>query len=193
MSAKFLSAFALSVLVCTMPLQSRSQTIKCGAISYLASSNGFKNILLGNNFNSRLSKQITYLDNNPVPDADSCVTYACSDSDVLTIDSSLKLNVIGIRTYKNKIVNIYLFFAEKDAYKVLSNFLQNYGQYTRKPVEYADIYNWNTQSVSLSLSYNANIDMGVAIFTFKPLAATVQADRRKRDITLASLQASNLN
>lgn len=182
----------LAVLLLALPLKGISQITKCGSLQYLTATKGFKHIVLGEDINSLLLSSLTYLDNNQRPDADSCFSYACTDTAVLNIDSNLKLDMVGIRTYKSKVVNIYLFFSEKDAYKVLDNFLRNYGQFTGKPVEYADIYDWNTQSVKLSLTYNAEIDKGVAVFTFKPLVANIQSDiKKKRDAV--TLQASNIS
>jgi len=181
----------VAILLLVLPLKSISQTIVCGSLKYLVEAKGFKHIVLGEDINDLQLKPLRYLDNNQRPDADSCFSYACSDSEILTIDSTLKLDMVGIRTYKNRIVNIYLFFPEKDAYKVLSNFLKNYGQFTEKPVEYANVYDWNTQSVKLSLSYDTNVDEGVAVFTFTPLLASIQdTNRRKRDAV--TLQAYNI-
>jgi hypothetical protein len=193
MSTKSLSALVLVlvVLLLALPLKGTSQTIECGSLKYLVAAKGFKDILLGEDINNLLSKPLPYLDNNQRPDADSCFSYACNNSELLTIDSTLKLDMVGIRTYKNKIVNIYLFFPEKDAYKVLSNFLKNYGQFTEKPVEYANVYDWNTQSVKLSLSYNSDVDEGVAIFTFTPLLNSIRnSNRQKREAV--TLQAYNI-
>ncbi|MGN6180508.1 MAG: hypothetical protein ACTHNW_15075 [Mucilaginibacter sp.] len=191
MSTKSLPALLLAVLLLALPLKGISQTIECGSLRYLVAAKGFKQIVLGEDINNLQVRPLKYLDNNQRPDADSCFSYACSDAETLTIDSGLKLDMVGIRTYKNKIVNIYLFFAEKDAYKVLSNFLKNYGQFTGKPLEYGNVYDWNTQSVKLSLSYNSNVDEGVAVFTFKPLAASIQDTNRKKHDAV-TLQAYNI-
>jgi len=191
MSTRSLPGLVLAVLLLVLPLKGISQTIQCGSLRYLVESRGFKHIVLGADINSLQLEPLKFLDNNQRPDADSCFSYACNDSEILTIDSNLKLDMIGIRTYKNKIVNIYLFFPEKDAYKVLSNFLKNYGQFTEKPVEYANVYDWNTQSVKLSLSYNSDVDEGVAVFTFTPLLASIQDSNRKKHDAV-TLQAYNI-
>lgn len=185
-------AFSAAALL-LLPLRSLSQVINCGSIKYLYSTNGFKNIVLGADMNL-LQGKLTYLDDDTRPDADSCMRYEYSNEDLLSIDSTLKLDMIGIRTYKNKIVNIYLFFNQKDAYKVLSNFLRNYGQYTDKPIEYADIYYWKTKNVDLSLTYTPDVDKGVAVFTYKPLIQNIMVDDQLRRIRteMATLQANNV-
>lgn len=172
-------------------LSASAQIIKSGSLNYLVSANGYKDIILGQDA-SRLTNEAGYMDNDSRPDADSCYTYALKSDNLLSIDSNLKLDMVGVRTYKNKVVNIYLFFAETDAYKVLSNFLQQYGQFTDKPVKNADVYNWNTPTVTLSLSYNADIDKGVAIFTFKPLQGNISVTNKQKLATV-NLQASNRN
>lgn len=191
MSAKKLLLVFWAVVLLLSPLHGLSQIIRCGSINYLYNTKGFKNFILGEDVHL-LTDRLSFLDNDTRPDADSCMRYACTDNDILKIDSTLKLDMVGIRTYKNKIVNIYLFFDQKDAYKVLGNFLRTYGQYTEKPVEYADIYYWNTPNVSLSLTYTPDVDKGVAVFTFKPLLASVLNDDKRRQLPPANLQASNV-
>jgi response regulator of citrate/malate metabolism len=193
MSAKNLLSPLLATLLVLSCFHGYSQTIQLGSIRNLYNSNGFKNLVLGSDIGP-LANNLNYLDDNSRTDADSCIMYSCANDDMLDIDSTLKLDMVGIRTYKNKIVNIYLFFNQKDAYKVLQNFLQNYGQYTQKPIEYADVYCWNTDKVSLSLSYSADVDKGVAVFTFNPMLQNIQSDDKRRSIRLAAanLQASNM-
>jgi hypothetical protein len=105
------------------------------------------------------------------------------------MDTDMQLDLVGLRAYKNKVVNIYLFFDVKDAYKILADFLRDYGQYTGKPEEYANAYNWKAGDVTLSLKYDPNIDKGVAIFTHDPLTQEI-ADRRKKKEQIELLTSS---
>jgi hypothetical protein len=162
------------------PLSSFGQTIQTGSIHYLQVANGFKGITLGSDVGT-MPANLSYLDGDSKVDADSCIKYAYGDQTILKMDTSLKLDLVGLRTYKNKVVNIYLFFDVKDAYKVLANFLRLYGQYTDKPDEYANLYNWSAGDVALSLKYNADVDKGVAIFSYKPLVKEIAERRVKRE------------
>jgi hypothetical protein len=121
--------------------------------------------------------KLTYLDNDSKPDADSCIRYQYKDSSLLALGDSLSLNAIGLRAYKNKIVNIYLFFRMPDAYKILNNFLNAYGPFTGRPNAYADIYNWDTSVLNLSLRYQVKTEMGVAIFSSKNIENQIAANR----------------
>jgi hypothetical protein len=111
---------------------------------------------------------------------------------MLKMGDSLDLEMVGIRTYKGNIVNIYLFFKRPESYKILSDFLTAYGNYTDKPDEYKDIYNWNSSAVSLSLMYEAKVDLGVAVFTCNRLSATVAANDKLRSSKIESLALSAL-
>jgi hypothetical protein len=159
----------LIVLVCFLPSLAFSQSDKTGSIEYLKRCNGINGLTLGQDISQIPSYKLSFLDNDNKPDADSCISYQYKDSCLLTLGDSLSLDAIGLRTYKNKIVNIYLFFKMTDAYKVLSNFLNAYGPFTDRPNAYADIYNWDTSVLNLSLRYQVKTDLGVAIFSDKNL------------------------
>jgi len=91
---------------------------------------------------------------------------------------------IGLRTYKNKIVNAYLFFYQSDGYKPLNVFLTRYGQFTDRVNDYADVYNRKTDKLTLSLKYQINVDMG-AIFTNTTLASAIN-ERNKSKIIITN-------
>jgi len=99
---------------------------------------------------------------------------------LLKLAGDLKLDLIGIRTYKNKIVNIYLFFKLSDGYKILRVLLTNYGLFTDRPYDYADIYNWDSSTINLSLRYNVKVDLGVAIFTCNRLENEIELMKAKQ-------------
>jgi len=156
------------IIILCLPVSSFCQ-LKQGSVEYLKYCNGINGLTLGADISTILGNKLTFLDGNNKFDADSCLNYAYKDSTTLKMKNDLSLDMIGIRAYKNKIVNIYLFFKKSDAYKLLYDFLIYYGNFTDKPYEYKDIYNWNSSLVSLSLLYEARVDLGVAIFTSNPL------------------------
>jgi hypothetical protein len=163
-----------------LPVFVFSQSKKAGSIEYLKYNNGFDNIILGSDINQIPGYKLTYLDNDKKLDADSCLKYAYKDTSLLKLGNDLYLDLIGLRTYKNKIVNIYLFFKKKDGYKVLRNFLSDYGLFTDKPSDYVDIYDWRSSTVNLSLRYEIKADLGVAIFTSNHLEKEIEAMKVKR-------------
>jgi len=168
------------LIILCLPVSSFCQ-VKHGSVEYLKNCNGIQGITLGADISTIPGDKLTFLDDDSKFDADSCLNYAYKDSTVLKMENGLLLDVIGIRAYKNKIVNIYLFFKKSDSYKILYDFLVYYGNFTNKPYEYKDIYNWNSSLVSLALLYEARVNMGVAIFTSNPL---------KREILLAKVEAA---
>ena len=130
--------------------------------------------VLGADINNIKYEKLSYSDSNGNRfDADSCLKFAITDTTLLKIDDDLSLDMVGVRTYKDKIVNIYLFFSKADEYKILSNFLSSYGTFTSKPFEYKNIYNWDSRLVSLSLMGQQNIEDGVAVFTCNPLITSI--------------------
>lgn len=154
-----------------------AQSTKIGSVEYLAFNNGFKGIRLGADLGTIKCSKLSYLDNDDKFDADSCLKFAISDSSFLKVNNDLTLDMIGVRTYKNRIVNIYLFFQKSDSYKILSNFLATYGIFTSKPFEYKNIYDWDCSDVSLSLMYQADVDDGVAIFSCNPLIENIAKEK----------------
>lgn len=185
----------LFLMLFFMPFFSFSQAKKTGTIEYLKYCNGVNGITLGANISSVNYSKWNYLDGDNKLDADSCLKFACTDSAVLKISNNLNLDMIGIRTYKDKIVNIYLFFRKADAYKILSNFLNAYGVFTYKPYEYKNIYNWDSRSISLSLMYQADVDDGVAVFTCNPLMQDIAeakevAEMKKKAMEIKALKES---
>ncbi|SEM61328.1 hypothetical protein SAMN05192574_101175 [Mucilaginibacter gossypiicola] len=167
----------LIVVACLLPSLVYSQFKTPGSVEYLKFCNGINGLTLGEDVAQIPSHKLSYLDNDDRPDADSCVRYQYKDSSLLVLGDSLSLDAIGFRTYKNKIVNIYLFFKMGDAYKILSDFLKAYGPFTGRPNNYADIYNWDTSALNLSLRYQVKTEMGVAIFSSKHLENEIAANK----------------
>jgi hypothetical protein len=157
----------LIIIACLLPSLVFSQSKTPGSVEYLKFCNGINGLTLGEDISQIPSYKLTFLDNDDKPDADSCIRYQYKDSSSLALGDSLSLDAIGFRAYKNKIVSIYLFFKIDDAYKMLSDFLKVYGPFTGRPNNYADIYNWDTSLLNLSLRYQVKTEMGVAIFSSK--------------------------
>lgn len=155
---------ALAIVLFFVPVLAFSQPAK-GTVDYLSYSNGFRGIQLGQEMKDIKGYRMNFLDNISKVDADSCLKYECIPTDSVKTADSLETDLIGIRVFRNKVVNIYVFFKRKDGFNVLSNFLASYGTFTSKPDNYADVYNWDTQSISLSLKYELKVDLGVAIFS----------------------------
>jgi hypothetical protein len=167
----------LIIIGCLLPTLVFSQSKTPGSVEYLKFCNGINGLTLGEDISQIPSYKLTFLDNDDKPDADSCTHYQYKDSSSLALGDSLSLDAIGFRTYKNKIVNIYLFFKMGDAYKILSDFLKAYGPFTERPNNYADIYNWDTSALNLSLRYQVKTEMGVAIFSSKHLENEIAANK----------------
>jgi len=161
-----------------LPNSLYAQKNKTGTIDYLKLSKGFKDIKLGADIRTLNIPKLGYLDDNSGFDADSCITFAIADSNFLKLRNVCDLDMIGIRTYKNRIVNIYLFFKKEDGDYILKEFLTNYGSVFSKPSERINVYNWNANIVNLSLMYQANVDLGVAVFTYNPLLQFMAAEKR---------------
>jgi len=184
---------ALFIIICCRWFMVHAQDLKTGSISYLTLNNGLSNnVVLGADIKELQAANLSYLDGDSHIDADSCLKYAYNDPNVLALGDSLNLDMVGIRTYKDKIVNIYLFFKMTDAYKVLKQFISMYGQFTDRPDNYSDIYNWNSSLLSLSLRYQYKADLGVAIFTCKRLQNEIEADKQ-RAISRGYSQALSFN
>ena len=177
---RFFLVFLLILPMTCMFFVSVAQNIKYGSIGYLKSCNGFHGISLGTNIVASGNLRLAYMDGDSKPDPDSCMRYEIRDTSFQKVDSGFYLNLVGVRTYKNKILNIYLFFNRDDGYKLLSYFLSSYGMFTGKPNDYADVYNWNTSTVDLSLLYEVKTDLGVAIFTSKAVEDEMKTDKEKR-------------
>ena len=174
----------LIVISIMLPVLAFSQSKKPGSIEYLKFSNGFNNIVLGDNIKQIPDYKLTYLDNDKKFDSDSCLKFAYRDTSLLKLSNDLYLDLVGLRTYKNKVVNIYLFFRKKDGYKVLRAFLSSYGLFTSKPNDYVDIYNWNSSTINLTLKYELDAELGVAVFSCNSLEKEIEAMKIKRMINL---------
>jgi hypothetical protein len=184
---------ALFIIVGSPWFMAHAQVLKPGTLKYLMTSNGFNDrIALAEDIRTLPIGKLTYLDGDSRIDADSCIKYAYNEPYAFTLGDSIDLDMVAVRAYKDKIVNIYLFFKLSDAYKVLKKFISLYGQFTDRPDSYSDIYNWNSSLVSLSLRYQCKADLGVAIFTCKKLETEIEADKQKA-ISLYYKQALSLN
>jgi hypothetical protein len=179
-SISYKSKRAALILLIVIPFFASSQPKKTGSIEYLKYSNGFGDIALGADLNQLPGYKLAFLDNDNKFDADSCLKFEYRDANLLRLPGDLKLDLIGLRTYKNKVVNIYLFFKLSDGYKILRVLLNNYGLFTNKPNDYADIYNWDSSTTSLSLRYNVKIDLGVAVFTCNRLENEIESMKTKQ-------------
>jgi len=185
---------ALFIILLCSPFFAGAQSFKPGSVQYLTATNGINNqLVLGANIDNLQATNLSYLDNDSSIDADSCLKYAYTDPHALAaFGDSLNLDMVGVRAYKNKIVNIYLFFKIDDAYKVLNHFISMYGQFTDRPDNYSDIYNWDSSSSSLSLRYQYKAGLGVAIFTCKELQSEIEASKQSA-ISRVYNQALSLN
>lgn len=154
---------------------SQEKVIKRGSLEYLKFVNGYNGIVLGSNVKQLTNNKLSFLDGDDKFDADSCLKLAYNDTTILRVSKDLHLDMIGLRTYKNRIVNIYIFFKRSDGYMVFRDFLSTFGLFTGKPNDYADIYNWTSTTVNLSLRYEEKNDLGVAVFTCNPLIREMSA------------------
>ncbi|QEC76132.1 hypothetical protein [Mucilaginibacter ginsenosidivorax] len=184
---------ALFIIISCQWFMANAQSLNTGSITYLTLNNGPGNsVTLGSDIKDLHTANLSYLDGDSRVDADSCLKYAYNDPNVLTLGDSLNLDMVGIRAYKDKVVNIYLFFKITDAYKVLQKFISMYGQFTDRPDNYSDIYNWNSSLLTLSLRYQYKADLGVAIFTSKTVQNEIVADKQKA-VSRDYSQALSLN
>ena len=167
----FYAVKALFIFFMLLPFLAFSQEkeVKPGSLAYLKYINGYNGIILGSDVKQLTKNKLEFLDGDDKFDADSCLKLAYNDTTVLKVGNDLYLDMIGLRTYKNRIVNIYVFFKRSDGYKVFRDFLSTFGLFTSKPNDYADIYNWTTTTVNLSLRYEDKTDLGVAVFTSNPM------------------------
>ena len=175
----FKASGKLVVILLCFPALTIAQQKRPGSIEYLKFCNGFNRITLGSDINLLPQDKLSFMDGDDKLDADSCLKFEYRDYDLFKMPEGLKLDLIGLRTYKNKIVNIYLFFKRPEGYKALSVFLNAYGPFSERPDDYADVYNWNCGLLNLSLKYDLNVDLGVAILTSGPLANEINMMNEK--------------
>lgn len=169
-----------------LPGMAWPQSVETGSAEYLLAANGFKNLKLGEimklipKSKSRHKKykyRLAYMDGDDTLDADSCYRYIYEDDDILELSDGVTLDRVGLRTYKNQIVEIYLFFRHDDGYKVLKDFVNNYGTCNIRPTDFT--YLWDIGDVSLSLHYRQGVDLGVAIFSSKRLEKRLQQNSER--------------
>jgi hypothetical protein len=171
---KIYFCFKIVTIILAIPLFSYSQDINLGSINNLKASNGFGNIYLGENISLIPKYKLAFMDNDSIPDIDGCIKYEYRDLDKINNDNNLDLDLVGIRVYKNKIINIYLFFRKEDGYKIFQSFESNYGGYSQRLGDFT--YNWDADNVKLCLEYDKE-DLGIAIYSCKKLYQEI--DRNK--------------
>ncbi len=160
----FLVISSLLLFSVSIPRQGFSQDEDQGSLDNLQHCKGFGKITLGSNIKILPATKLDYLDGDPSPDIDSCFRYVYKDEDILALTNSISLDLVGFRAYKNKIVNIYLFFRREDGYKILKALTAVYGPSTQKNGDFT--YSWTTNAVNLNLMYKPDEDnLGVAVFT----------------------------
>jgi hypothetical protein len=162
--------------------------IESGSSAYLLASNGFKQLKLGEDIKNLEMDKLGYMDGVDSLDKDSCYKLVYQDDEIRNMGNGLTLNLVGLRVYKNKIVNIYLFFPRDAGFNVLQKLEADYGKFTNAPGEF--MYDWKTNGTSLLLRYTPVTDMGVAIFTCNQIAQQVAKDDIKRNTQLE--QSRNL-
>lgn len=141
-------------------------------LKYPLAANGFKNLKLGEFMKLIPVYRLVYMDGNDKPDTDSCYRYIYEDNNILGLADGITLNKVGFRTYKTQIAEIYLFFRHEDGYKVLKDFVANYGSWNSRPTDFT--YIWEIGDVSLSLCYKDDLELGVAIFSSKKMQQLIQ-------------------
>jgi len=169
---------AISFFIALLPFAANCQGGDKGSLQYLLASNGFGQIKLGADLKALEAGKLAYLDDVDSLDEDSCYKFSYKDQKILHLGNGLDLNLVGFRTYKNKIVNIYLFFPRAYGYTILAKFEATYGKFTNASGSF--IYDWKTSGVTLSLRYNPNVEMGVAIFTCNNIDKQLAADDNQR-------------
>jgi hypothetical protein len=158
------------VIITFLPLFTFGQrAVRSGSIAFLTYNQGFATLKLGSDITLLPKEKLSFLEGNDKADFDSCLTYQITDSLMVDIDGIIPLDAVCIRTYKNKIVNIYAFFSRNFGYAVLRSFITSYGLFTSKPDDYLDIYDWKSTSVDLNLRYVQTTSLGMATFTWNEI------------------------
>lgn len=189
----WLLAIIVSLII---PQRSSAQNmnVESGSLKSLSEANGYGDLILGADTRQMPEKNFSFLDNDNDADADSCFKFKYADTTMLNFEDGLKLDLVGLRTYNNCIVNIYLFFKIEDGFKMLKA-LQNYfGHPTDHPGDF--MYDWSSDEVNLQLRFEAKENLGVAIFSSRKMLTDVLAarqERQKADAILASAQSATLN
>lgn len=160
----------LLIVVCSvMPARTRAQAgdVEPGSLKFLDAANGYNSLLLGADVRQMPEKYFSYLDNDASVDLDSCLKFKYTDTTMLQFEDGLKLDLVGLRSYDNRIVNVYLFFKIDDGFKMLKA-LQNYfGAPTEHPGDF--MYDWTGDNVDLKLRFETKSDLGVAIISSKKI------------------------
>jgi len=169
--------FKILIFFLVIPIFSYSQNTNLGSLNYLNESNGFENIYLDEDISLIPQGKLAYMDNDSIPDIDGCIKYEYGDLDQINNKSNLNLDLVGIRVYKHKIINIYLFFKKELGFDVFQSFEGNYGGCTERISDFT--YRWETDNVKLYLEYDKG-DLGLAIFSCKKLYREIDRNNSKR-------------
>jgi len=164
-------------MLLAFPTFSHSRESDSVLLKNLSQVNGFGNIRLGENVSLISKSKLAFMDNDSIPDIDGCVKYEYRDLERIKNDSNLDLDLVGIRVYKNKIINIYLFFKKENGFQVFQAFESNYGGYTQRTSDFT--YNWETDNVRLYLEYDKQ-DLGIAIYSCKQLYQELDQKKSNR-------------
>lgn len=168
------------IFIITAPLRAFSQTVDPakGSLSMLDSANGYGDLVLGADTRQMPGKNFAFLDNDKNIDPDSCLKFKYTDISLLDFEDDIKLDLVGLRSYNNRIVNIYLFFKAEDGFKMLRIFRKYFGNPTRHPADF--MYDWTGSEVSLQLRFQNKGDLGLAVFSSNEITQQVAAARIAR-------------
>jgi len=183
-------AFGILLLSVLAPVKAFTQDVESGTLNYLNYTGGFANLTLGAETKKLSPEQMAFMDGDNKIDADSCMKFEYRDTSILSLYDDLKLNAIGLRTYKGKIVNIYLFFKKDDGFKMLKDFEAWYGKCTERPGDF--MYDWNAKEVTLNLRFKPDLDLGVAIFSSTNILKEIEFDKLKPNLNIMALSAANV-
>jgi hypothetical protein len=165
----FLFAILVPCIIFCQPKQNE-------LLEHLRSGNGFKQIELGADIRQLERDKLSYLDDVDSVDSEGCNKFCYRDSSMLYLGNGLFLKQVGLRTYKDRIVNIYLFFPRGAGHDMLKYFEANYGKSTDVPGEF--MFDWKTTGVTLSLRYNQPSEMGIAIFSSDNIAEQMAGENK---------------
>jgi len=97
--------------------------------------------------------------------------------DEVNNSSSIDLDMVGLRVYNGRIINIYLFFKKEYGYQMFQSFKSEYGNCTQRNSDFT--YSWDSESVKLYLEYDKEY-LGIAIFSSKKLYQEIAQNNLRR-------------
>ena len=167
--------FLVAFLV--VPAFCYAQNENSGLLNNLTVSNGFGKIYLGESINMIAKDKLVYMDGDRTRDIDGCVKYEYHDMDQINSENNLDLNMVGLRVYNGKIINIYLFFKKENGYQIFQSFESKFGNCTARTGDFT--YSWDTYNVKLYLEYDKEY-LGVAIYSCKKLYQEIAQNNERR-------------